>query len=348
MGARLINPEPDESESVHPGLEQVRAIPLFAGLDEADLSQISTGLLCERIRRDQLLYRQGTDADSAFFVQSGRLRVISALPGGGETHLADLGPGAMLGETSLVSTGVRSASVRAQTDVAGFFMERSFFRAALAQANPSASKMLGRLIRIVCERIRAQYVQIVSTAGRDTGVSCRKVAAPEPPINRAGKACSFPYQAYLPRLDFFSGFQPDDIRKFESEAYKLDLPRDTVLFNRSDSADSCFFVVRGALELCICRNDGSVPLAILGPGTFLGTTEIILPGVRVACGRVREDATVFELSAGKLVDLLSGRSRCAIKFQLAFCESLIADLSKINKRAARTTSQASLNGVRLD
>jgi CRP-like cAMP-binding protein len=147
---------------------------------------------------------------------------------------------------------------------------------------------------------------------------------------------------YLPLLEFFSNFQPEEIQAFESQVRCLDLPCGAILFEKDEDAESCFFVVRGALELCINHDDGQVPLAILGPGTFLGTTEIIGSGVRVACGRVREDATIFEMSASKLRELLAQQSWLALKFQLGLCASLIVDLGKINKRLARMASQVSI------
>ncbi len=340
----MINPHLSVVESVHPTPEQVRAIPLFADLDAADQIQISRGLIYKHVPRNEYLFRQGADADSAFFVQSGVLNVVSALPGGGEAQLAKSGPGSMLGETSLVSTGVRTASVKAETDVTGFSMERWFFRSSLAQASPAAAGILSRLIHTVGRRLQSQYAQITAMEPwRNTRVPRPKVADIGPNTGQATKTCSVSYQAFLPRLEFFSNFQPDEINLFESQVRSLELPRNTKLFEKGECPVSSFFVIRGALELYIARANGHVPLAILGPGTFLGTTDILCGGVRTVCGRVREDAVIFEISAGKLLELLSGQSWFALKFQLALCESLIVDLGKINKRVARITSAEQLS-----
>ena len=214
-------------DNVHPTPEQVRAIPLFADLDEMDLMQISKGLICKQFPSNEYLFRQGSDADAAFFVQSGTLSVDSALPGGGEVHLANLGPGSMLGEMSLIATGVRTASVRADTDVIGYSMERWFFQSSLAHASPATARILRQLIQIVGERLRSQYAQIIlMEAGGNTCVPCRNHSDFRSGIDDAAKMCSFYYPAFLPRLGFFSNFQPDEFRMFTSKIRSLELPRD--------------------------------------------------------------------------------------------------------------------------
>ncbi|MDA9981458.1 cyclic nucleotide-binding domain-containing protein [Gammaproteobacteria bacterium] len=342
MNFCMTNPHYSVVDSVHPTPEQVRVIPLFADLDELGLAQISRGLVYKHVPQNAYLFRQGSDADTAFFVQSGALSVDSALPGGGEVHLANIGPGNMLGEMSLVATGVRTASVRADTDVVGFSMERWFFQSSLAHASPATARILRQLIQIVGERLRSQYAQIIPMeAGGNTSVPGRNDSDFRSGFDDATKTRSFSYPEFLPRLGFFSKFQPEEILMFSSKVRSLELPRDVILFEKDERPASCFFIVRGALELCAAQDDGRVPIAVLGPGTFLGTTEIISGGVRVACGRVREEATIFEISADTLLELLSDHSCFALKFQLAFCESLIVDLGTINKRMARVTSQES-------
>ena len=344
LSSRITEPGLSGMENVHPTPAQARTIPLFAELDKAELEQISRGLICRNLGINEHLCRQGTDADSAYFVDSGTLNVFNALPGGGEVHLAKRSPGSMLGETCLVSKGIRTASVRAETRVTGFVMDHQFFQGALAQANSSAAKILNQLILIMCDRLITQYRHIIAMELEGTSwVACRNTPAFAPDFSNAASACSFSYQPYLPQLEFFSSFQSAEISSFESMVRCYDLPRGTLLFEKEERPHSCFFVIRGALELCCAKNNEHIPLAVLGPGTFLGTTEIISGNLRVACGRVREDATVFEIKADTLHELLMLEPALAQKFQLSLCKSLIVDLGKINKRVARATSQNSVN-----
>ena len=76
-------PDQMNIENILPGLAQIQAIPLFANIDQHHQVQIAAGLTPEHVAKSDYLFRQGSDAASAFFVQSGTLDVISALPGGG-------------------------------------------------------------------------------------------------------------------------------------------------------------------------------------------------------------------------------------------------------------------------
>ena len=340
----LTNPYSQSMEKVHPTPLQVRAIPLFAELDEPELEQISKGLIRRSLDMNENLCSQGTIADSAFFVDSGTLNIFNSLPGGGEVHMAKRGPGSMVGETCLVSKGVRTASVRAETKVTGFAMDRRFFQAALAQANFSTAKILNQMIQVLCDRLISQYERIIAMEpGCTSWVASRNTPGVDLALNEGAMTSSFPYQRYLPQLEFFSSFQAEEISSFESMVRCFDLPRATLLYGKGDAPISCYFVIRGALEVSCTSKNEHVPLAVLGPGSFLGTTEIISGGSRVACGRVREDATVFELKAEALRELLMLEPVLAQKFQHSLCRSLIVDLGKINKRVARASSQSSVN-----
>ena len=322
--------------SVQPSHAQIRAISLFEKLNESEYEQISNGLVCRHIPRGSYLFHQGMKADSAFFVQSGNLDVASVLPGGGESILACLGPGSVIGETSLISTGLRTASVRAKTDVIGFSMERQFFLGLIAQAHTAASRVLSQLVKILCERLRSQYVRTIENEIKgEQFISCDKASGYGPRLDDIAVPSDFPYRQYLPRLDFFSNFRIDEIDFLESHIHCLELPRGTLLFEKDEVAISCYFIIRGALELFISGRDRHVPLTVLGPGKILGASDIITGDMRVACARAREDVVLLEFGASTLQQLLSAQSLLAVKFQHCLCESLVIDLGMSNKRVAR-------------
>ena len=165
---RMFNSEHHLVESISPALTLVQEIPLFAKLDRHGLAQITRGLKIKHVAQGEYLFHQGSDADSAFFVQCGSLDIISALPGGNDVHLTKLGPGSMTGETALITTGLRTASIRAETDETGFSMERRFFQASLEQASPAAALILAQLTHIVSNRLKAQYAQIIALESRNS------------------------------------------------------------------------------------------------------------------------------------------------------------------------------------
>jgi predicted acylesterase/phospholipase RssA/CRP-like cAMP-binding protein len=69
-----------------------------------------------RLRRGKTLFEQGDAGDSAYLLLEGRLEVSLHHPDGGETSLAELAPGAIVGEMALLTGQPRTATVRALHD----------------------------------------------------------------------------------------------------------------------------------------------------------------------------------------------------------------------------------------
>ncbi len=93
--------------------EELGRISLFAGLDQSELAAIAHNAFVRRLARGQILFSEGEPSDQLFFVRSGRLRVFVASSHGEELVLSVLGPGAALGELSVLDREPRSATVEA-------------------------------------------------------------------------------------------------------------------------------------------------------------------------------------------------------------------------------------------
>lgn len=68
-----------------------------------------------KLSKDEYLFKEGDEPDAMYVVKSGRLQVIKS-KGEREVILAELGPGAMVGEMAFFDLKPRSASVRAVKD----------------------------------------------------------------------------------------------------------------------------------------------------------------------------------------------------------------------------------------
>ena len=90
---------------------QLKQVPLFAKLRRSDLKEIAK--LAKRVQypAETEICRQGRLGSTAYFVESGELRVIHVDPQGRELEVARLGPGPFFGETSLLLGEPRDASV---------------------------------------------------------------------------------------------------------------------------------------------------------------------------------------------------------------------------------------------
>src|SRR5262249_44286607 len=93
--------------------------------------QMSTGLFAKArpvtLDADQVLFLSGDPGDGCYRVDEGLLKVSVVAGSGGERILAVLGPGAILGELSMISEAPRNATVTAIRDSKLSFVSRGSF-----------------------------------------------------------------------------------------------------------------------------------------------------------------------------------------------------------------------------
>jgi len=99
----------------------------------------------------------GIDAPGLVILLEGDAEVYALGPGGAR-HLNSLGPGAHVGEISLLSKSLTSARVTARTQVRGLRIARDQFELYL-ESHPSAALRIYRLFSEgLAERVRALSV----------------------------------------------------------------------------------------------------------------------------------------------------------------------------------------------
>jgi CRP/FNR family transcriptional regulator, cyclic AMP receptor protein len=76
----------------------------------------------------EMLFRAGDPGDGCYRIQTGLVKVVVASQHGEERILSLLGPGAIVGELSMIDGGPRSASVVAVADCSLLFVSRAKFQ----------------------------------------------------------------------------------------------------------------------------------------------------------------------------------------------------------------------------
>ena len=103
-----------------------------------------------RLSADAVLFLAGDPGDGCYRLEKGLLKVSIIAPSGAERILAILGPGAIVGELSVIDGLPRSASVAAVRDSELNFVSRKVF-AAFADEHPQAYK---HLVTMLAARLR--------------------------------------------------------------------------------------------------------------------------------------------------------------------------------------------------
>ena len=94
----------------------IRSIPLFSGIDPGAADELSAAMGRKRLRRGEVLFREGEPGDRFYIILHGKMKMGRAAIDGRENLLALLGPGEMIGELTLFDPGARTATAIAVGD----------------------------------------------------------------------------------------------------------------------------------------------------------------------------------------------------------------------------------------
>jgi CRP-like cAMP-binding protein len=290
-------------------------------------------------RRGEELLRQGEVARGAFVIRSGEVHARVALPGGGMLTVAELGPGAMFGETALMERAVCMASVVAKTDVAGWFVDRDDFRAVAAGRDSAALEIQKSVTGVLSEKLRAANARL-----REHRAAEDRTAVPPQAHERT--APGFDWRPFLPMLAFFDGFDRWEIDELTQDCTVFELERRGALFGAGEPADAAFLVIRGAVEIVAPRGASERRVTIAGPGEIVGYLAVLERRPHWLSARIRESACLLELGAPQLLRHYEGTTGTSVSLRRALHRSLLQALARTNTQLIRLISHARLNAER--
>jgi CRP/FNR family transcriptional regulator, cyclic AMP receptor protein len=125
--------------------DTLRKVPLFAGLDNKELSQIATSMRERRFKAGDTVTQEGQGGVGFFVVEEGEAEVNV----GGEAK-GVVGPGDYFGEIALINESPRTATLTARTDMLCYGMTPWDFR-PLVESN---SAIAWKLLTAMAEKMR--------------------------------------------------------------------------------------------------------------------------------------------------------------------------------------------------
>src|SRR5215203_5556410 len=137
-------------------LDELRRVPLFAGLSEDDLQQLYQMAETVTVPAGQLVLQEGDPGDALYVVLDGELE-ITKRQGEQDILLAVSRAGEFLGEMSLLEQKPRSASVRTLRESRLLVISQAAFQTLLS-CSPSAPLTI---LRAVTSRLRSTESMLI-------------------------------------------------------------------------------------------------------------------------------------------------------------------------------------------
>ena len=292
-------------------------------------------------RSGERLLRQGEPARGAFLIRAGTVEANVALPGGGTLTVAELGAGALLGETALIEKSVCMASVVARSDGEGWFIDRADFRALAAGRNAAALEIRKAVTRVLAQKLRAANARLREHCAAED----RPSAAVR---SEARRGASFDWRSFLPTLPFFEGFEREQIDELIHGCAVFELSRGAQLLQAGAPAEAAFLVLRGAAEVLAPVGEAERRVTIAGPGELLGYLALLEARPHAVSVRIRESACLMAFEAAHLRRHYEGESTTTSRLQRAIHRSLLQALARTNAQLIRLISHARLNAARAE
>jgi CRP-like cAMP-binding protein len=129
-----------------PSLDLVRAVPVFADLDDAAAGRLAQDFIERQFAPGDVIATEGESGLNFFVVESGEATVTV-----GDREVRRLVAGDSFGEVALVDKSARSATVTAATAMRCHALPVWSFR-SFAQSNPDVT---WKLLELLAERLRA-------------------------------------------------------------------------------------------------------------------------------------------------------------------------------------------------
>jgi len=131
----------------------LKGTPLFAALDDAELSSLAARCGVRRFSAGEVLFSEGEPCKGLYVVVDGRVRIFKTSVSGREHVLAVEGPGASVAELPVFDGGNYPASASAMEATHALFVSRADLRAICLEKPEVSLKLLqvvgGRLRRLV-------------------------------------------------------------------------------------------------------------------------------------------------------------------------------------------------------
>jgi len=159
------------------------------------------------------------------------------------------------------------------------------------------------------------------------------------PLTRRGEPLHIADLRLLPALHDFADAE---LEAFCLAATGRKCPAGTVLFEQGTTGDTCFAIVRGAIELTKDLGAGRMVVDVLAPGAFVGQDVLAERATRSVTARAVEETLLIELGRDEIQRLLGFHDRVALRLLELIAVSGIRKLRGGTRTLAKLLEQRAI------
>lgn len=145
-------------------LQYLKKIPLFAYLDDKQLTEVERVTLERNYRKGRIIFVEDEPGEAVFFVKSGRVKITKQTDDGREHILHFINPGEVFAEVVMLDGGTYPATAEVVEDCTVGLIRNSDMEKIISNNTDIA---LG-LLKIMARRLRISQQQLIELALLDT------------------------------------------------------------------------------------------------------------------------------------------------------------------------------------
>ena len=124
----------------------VARIPLFAGMQPADIARVAVRMRRRSFRQGDIIFHKGDPGTTLYLVEHGQIKIFTPSQEGREVVLSIFGPADFFGEMALFDDKPRSASAEAASPATVLTLQREDFRQAIVQHPAMSIAVMSALV----------------------------------------------------------------------------------------------------------------------------------------------------------------------------------------------------------
>ncbi len=132
----------------------LKTVSVFKDLAEPHLVALALRLRERRLKKGEVLFREGDKGDELFLIREGTIVVSKPVMGRVEQVLARMGPGEFFGEMSLFDQAPRSATVQADADALLLCLDRTSLHQFIEVSPRAAAAFFFQMVQVFSGRLR--------------------------------------------------------------------------------------------------------------------------------------------------------------------------------------------------
>ncbi len=150
------------AEEIH---EVIDRVPLFEEFGFPEFEALCDFMVCYAAPRHGVLIREGDSGDFLIVLLTGKVDVVKQASDGSTKFLASAGPGASLGEMSMIDGQARFATCIASEPVDFAVLDRKALNDVLVTLPRLGNKLLLILLQLMAKRLRDSSARLLPHIG---------------------------------------------------------------------------------------------------------------------------------------------------------------------------------------